>query len=143
MNQWQHDFAKRVESLRDASVRKFEQFADECLNSVFREFSDFASRHEFQCSEPKPQRGVRFYKFAIAEDAYVLMYMRSRGIDAVEWEYECSVPGRGCVEGDKENRRLTDAGRAWVERCFQTALDDLVNRVSETAVAEEPELVAG
>lgn len=142
MNQWQQGFVKRVDALRESGFKRFEAFAEEVVARVYEEYSQFASQHDFNCGVPQFQRGSRLYKFALSEDAYVLLYFRSRGIDSVECEYECSVPGRGCVESDRNRVALGDATRPWVERCFQVGLDDLITRVSAGAAAKPaPELV--
>ena len=136
MNQWQQSFAKRVEVLRDSAVARFERFAEDVIVGVYEEYSGFTAQHEFRPSAPPPQRGVRFYKFALSEDAYVLLFFRARGLDAVEFDYECSAPGRGCANGEKVSVSVAEAGRGWVERRFQTALDHLVAQVSEGCVNE-------
>lgn len=136
MNQWQQNFAKRVELLRESAVAKFEHFAEDVIAGVYEEYSAFTGQYEFRATAPPPQRGVRFYKFALSEDAYVLLFFRARGLDAVECDYECSSPGHGCTNGDKVSVSLAEAGRGWVERRFQTALDDLVAQVSECCVNE-------
>jgi len=143
MNQWQQSFAKRVDALRETAVKKFEHLADEVLAGAYEEYAAFTAQHELHPSAPQPQSGTRFYKFALSEDAYVLLFFRARGLDAVECEYECSVPGKGCTNSDKVSTPVAEATRAWVERRFQTALDDLVNQVAAASADENvPELVA-
>lgn len=141
MNQWQQSFSKRVGVLRETAVQKFEHFADDVLVGVYEEYAEFTSRHEFRSSAPQQQHGTRFYKFALSEDAYVLIFFRARGIDAVEWYYECSAPGHGCTQGQKATVPVAEASRQWVERCFQASLDELVTHVSKTCVPQAPELV--
>lgn len=142
MSAWKQNFVKRVDALRDASLNKFETFAESVLSGVYEEYSEFTSQHEFHCSSPQQQKGSRFYKFALSEDAYVLMYFRARGIDGVECEHECSVPGLGCTESERTSVPSAEAVKNWVERCFQTALDDLLGRVAETcSVQTAQELV--
>jgi hypothetical protein len=136
MNQWQQSFAKRVEVLRESAVAKFERFAEDVVSGVYEEYAAFTGKYEFRPSAPPPQRGVRFYKFSLSEDAYVLLFFRARGLDAVECDYECSSPGHGCSNGEKVSAAVAEAGRGWVERRFQTALDDLVGQVSEGCVNE-------
>ncbi|GMV98722.1 MAG: hypothetical protein HRF43_06880 [Phycisphaerae bacterium] len=138
MNQWQQGFAKRVEALRETALKRFESFADGVLAEVYEAFVEFASRYDFQCSAPQHARGSRFYKFALSEDAYVLIYFRARGLDGIECEHECSVPGRGCGESGRSGIALADADSAWVERCLQVALDDLVSRLSEAGSPSRP-----
>ena len=142
MNQWQQSFAKRVDVLRESAIKRFERYAEEVLAGAYDEYAVFTAQHDFRTSVPQQQRGARFYKFALSEDAYALLYFRARGIDAVECEYECSVPGRGCTNGEKASMPVAEAGRTWIEHQFQATLDDLVNQVSETCVEEDiPELV--
>lgn len=136
MNQWQQNFARRVEVLRESAVSRFEAFVDDLVTEVYEEYAAFTAQHEFRATAPPPQRGVRFYKFALGEDAYVLLYFRARGLDAVEFDFECSAPGHGCSNGEKVSVAVAEAGRGWVERRFQTALDYLVTQVSEECVNE-------
>ncbi len=142
MNQWQQGFAKRVEVLREAAVKKFERFAEDVLADVYEEYAAFTTQHEFRPTALQQQPGARFYKFALGEDAYMLLFFRARGLDSVECDYECSVPGHGCVNGEKATIAVAEAGRGWIERRFQSALDDLVTQVSQTCANEHaPQLV--
>lgn len=139
MNQWQQSFAKRVEALRESGVKKFEIFADEALEDVYEDYAAFTAQHDFRNLKPQHQRGSRFYKFSLSEDAYALLYFRSRGIDSVEFECECSAPGRGCLDGQKAVVPLAEANRGWIEQCFQNGLDQLIGQLAQPAAkAAEP-----
>ena len=131
MNQWQDSFIKKVGALRDESARKFEHVADDVVDRVCSEFTEFAARCEFQSSTPQSQKGLRTVKFALTEDAYVLISFRFQGFDTVDCDYECFVPGQGRIEGLRSSMGLHGVDREWVERCFQTALDDFVTRSSD------------
>lgn len=143
VSDWRQQFAKRVDVLRESAAKAFDRFADQTVDAVYEEFAAFTSQHDFHCAAPQHQQGARFYKFALSEDAYVLMIFRSRGIDSVECEHQCSAPGRGCAKGEKASIQIAEAGREWVEACFQAALDDLVARVSDACLKEQPRELVG
>lgn len=131
MNQWQESFVKKVGAVRDESARKFERVADQVVDRVCGEFTEFAAGCEFQSSTPQSQKGLRTVKFTLTENAYVLVSFRFQGFDAVDCDYECFIPHQGRVEGLRSTVALHSVGREWVERCFQTALDDFVTRFSD------------
>lgn len=133
MDRWQQDFASRVSALKEHCAKEFETFAAGTLAPAFTEFEAFATRCELLASAPKGQTGVRTFRFALSEDAYVLLYFRPKGIDRIEFDYEFSVPGRGRVEGLKSTSCVERATAEWVQSCFRMGLDELVNKYAETA----------
>lgn len=136
MNKWQEGFVKKVEGLRDEAAKKFERVAGEVLERTYRKFADFTGRCEFQSDEPQSQKGLRTFKFALTEDAYVLIFFRLRGFDMVDCDYEWFVPTHGRVDGLRTTVGLHGVDEQWVERCFQMALDDFVSKFSECLHSE-------
>jgi len=138
MNEWQNRFSAKIETLRDNASQRFERFAANVLEDVHQDLVEFAARHEFQCSTPQAQNGNRTYKFALTEDGFVLIYFKVHGVAEVACSYECYLPGQGRVVTRQKSRELVEADSAWVESCFQSALDEFVDSFSgqENVVAE-------
>ncbi len=126
LNAWQEEFVSKIDGLRQRASRFFERFADEILVPVHKEFAEFTTKHDFRVMTPQAQRGLRSYKFALTEDAYLLAAFHAKGVAEVEFEYECFVPGQGDVGKFRVSSALGAADRDWVESCLQTALDFFV-----------------
>lgn len=149
MEKWQQEFAQRVGALREQWAHAFANFAKGTLAPVFKQFAEFTQRLELQATQVQGHDEMYSYKFSLCEDAYVLLYFRPRGVDLIEFDYECFVPGAGRVAGVKSSASARSAEKHWVEACFRMALDDLVTRFTErdktrpaNRPQEEPVLVA-
>ncbi len=144
MNDWEKDFSKRMESLHAQSATCLERFLQEDLEAAFASFTNFLSQWKFQTSTPQTQAGRRAFKFALTEDAYVIVTFRLDGLDLVECESECSLPMVGRVPGTRVTTSLRKVDRQWGESCFQKALDALLAKLSEADLkkkSREPVLV--
>jgi len=142
MDKWQQEFSSRVSVLRDHWAQQFEHWASDQLAMVFKDYSDFAARCELHANSAKDQKGVRSFKFALTEDAYVLISFRSTGVESIEFDYECWLPSQGRVAGVKSNVTAHHAERHWIDSCFRLALDDLVNKFSNLAGVHHAEEMA-
>jgi hypothetical protein len=141
VDKWNQQFATRVATLRDEWAEQFETLVGGMLDAMYRELSEFAGRCELEADQPREQKGLRLYKFALSEDAYVLLYFRPKGVARVEFEYECSLPGAGRIEGGKSLTSSQRNQKQWAESCFRLALDDLIGRFADmckSAQAQEP-----
>lgn len=142
MNEWQSKFSAKIGTLRDKAAQRFERFAANVLEEAHQALVDFATRHEFQCSTPQAQNGLRAYKFALTEDGFVLVYFRAHGIAEVACSFECYIPGQGRVSTREKTRQLAEADERWVESCLQNALDEFVDAFSRLEQeTPEPALV--
>lgn len=130
-SKWQQEFTSKVNALREGWTSQFEAIGDAQVGPVYQAFSDFARRCELKSSAVPDQQGLRSYKFELCEDAYVMLYFRPRGVDQVECDYECFLPGVGRVSGIKSSAAAANLQKEWVDSCFRMALDDLVTRFSE------------
>ena len=61
------------------------------------------------------------------------------GRDAVQWLYECAVPGQGTSKSRVSDIVARDVTQEWAADCFQTALDDFVANLKEVEFAQEVE----
>src|SRR5262245_50128568 len=142
MDKWQQEFSSKLTALRESWSQQFETIATELLDEIFREFSDFVRRCDMQPTVLPDQKAMRYYKFALCEDAYVMLYFRPRGVDQIESDYECFLPRLGKVPGVKSSTAARSTERAWAESCFRMALDDLITRFTEARRApQDAELV--
>src|SRR5262249_24327027 len=92
VDKWQQEFTSKVTGLREEWSQQFETIATDLFVQVFHDFSDFVRQCDMQSAVIPDQRGMRYYKFALCEDAYVMLYFRPRGIDQIESDYECFMP---------------------------------------------------
>lgn len=142
MNAWQQQFTQKMEGLREQSFQRFDRFVDEVVTPTFEAFREFTSSCDFEASTPQHQKGQRTYKFSLTEDVYVLNFFRARGVAEVEHEWEACVPGQGRVKGGVTVAGVGSADDAWVEACFQKALDGFVSGFGDKKErARQPELV--
>ena len=144
MDEWRHGFASKIGALQEQWVGRFTTLVEEIAEPVFREFADFLKQWNFHISMPRTESAMHSFKFELVENAYVLIFFRSKGIDAVECEYESAVPGVGASHGERTEKAGREADRKWVESCFRRALDDFVAKLTEAENARatpEPALV--
>jgi hypothetical protein len=137
MDKWKQTFAKKMDEFRGQSIASFDRFADKVLEPVFRTISDFVAHWNFQASTPRANAGQRSFRFALTEDCYVLLHFQLGDIDTLEYEYECYLSKRGCITGQRKNMRLNNVNQPWAESCFQTALDDFLEKLSSDEVHQE------
>lgn len=136
-NKWQQGFAQKVEGLREQWRQRFDVLAEETLEPVFNELAEFVQQLDFQASTPQTQSAVRTFKFALSEDAYVLVFFRSKGLDSVQWLYECAIPGQGTNKSPIADAIIGEVSQEWAGSCFQEALDDFVAKLGEVQCAKE------
>ena len=132
MNEWQQSFAGKIEALRETWAQRFDTMAKETLEPTFEEFTEFVQQWNIQSNIPRAQNSMRSFKFILAEDAYVLIFFRGKGVDAVECQYGCAIPGQGTSEGPRSDTMVCNVDRKWAENCFKTALDAFVTKLTES-----------
>jgi len=137
MDKWKQGFAEKIEALQDQWRRQFDVLVEETLEPVFSEFDEFVRPWDFQASIPQAQSPVRTFKFTLAEDAYVLVFFRSKGVDTVQCLYEYAIPGQGTSKSRRSDTVVRNVSREWAKDCFQTALDDFVAKLTEAERARE------
>jgi hypothetical protein len=138
MGNWENRFVEKLEGLRERAVKSFECFADETVQPVYEQVAEFTARHDLQSSAPQRQKGLRSFKFALSESAYILCVFRPKGVAEVEFEHEGYVPRRGQLTPVRSTTALAHAGPEWIEGCFQKALDSLLDEFASSARHEAP-----
>jgi hypothetical protein len=123
MNEWQERFVQKLETARSAACDRFEQMADETLAPTFEEFSAFTREHYIRATAPLTKPGIRTYKFAITENAYLLMTFRHVGFEQCDAQAEFFVPGRTALPSTSETVGLSEFDAQSCRRAFQQALD--------------------
>jgi hypothetical protein len=137
MNEWQERFARQMNKIREQSAGRFQKFSDDVLEPVFNDLSEFVAQWDMRATEPQNQNDRRTFKFALTEDAYVLLNFRLHGVEAVECGYECWIPGIGRQPGGHAHMNLSEADRSWAESFFQACLDHLASQYSEKHGSEK------
>ena len=107
MNDWEKEFTKKMESLKEQSSGCLERFLQEDLQGAFDALSGFLAQWKFQSSNPQTQPGRRSFKFGLTEDAYVLVTFHLEGVDTLECDTEYGLPGVGRVAGSPGRLRVS------------------------------------
>jgi hypothetical protein len=128
MDQWERQFTEQMEFLCSQSSSRFDRFAEDTLDSAFLSISDFLERWHYDTTMPPCEARRRAFRFALTENAYVLIWFRFEGFDTLECEYEYSLPGSGRVSGGRSSVSLRSVEPEWVEAQFQSALTSFVTR---------------
>ncbi len=142
MNNWQRSFVTKLESARKHWRKTFDEIAEEVIEPVNEDFSEFASSNGFQCSSPSSETGTHFYKFALTENGFALVAFRLVGMETVEVTTEVHVPGPDEVAPLRTKTPLADANRSWATQQFQHALDHFANAFSAASEEAASQLVA-
>lgn len=127
MNKWQERFSQKVEVIRIASRDRFEEAAIQNLLPVFEEFSEFTRTRGLQAMAPAPTSGMRTFRFAITENAYVLMTFRLSGLETCEANAEFFVPHDKNAETLRDHAKFRDLNLKWARQFFERALDRFVD----------------
>jgi len=123
MSGWREEFVERIAVVRRGVLDLFERFAGETLTAVFEEIRSFTADHGLRGSAPVSKAGLRTFKFSVADNAYVLITFRPRGLDRIEVFSEFTVPNRPKVSPLYDSTELIEAGQAWAQRSFEQSLD--------------------
>ena len=138
MDTWQERFVQKLDTVRNASRDRFECAAKATIGPVFEEFREFATQQDLRVTAPLDKPGIRTFKFAVTENAYVFMTFRPTGLDECEIQSEFFVPHQGSIETTRRRVPLTDADASWARSTFEQALDQFLNAFVETLARHEP-----
>ena len=127
MTDWQKRFSQKLELARSASSEQFEVVADQTLVPAFETFQKFTAQQGVAASAPLVNLGARTFKFALAENAYLLMTFRLSGLDYCELYGEFVIPGRGKLPPVHQHIELAEVNGAWARRAFEESLDHFVD----------------
>jgi hypothetical protein len=132
MNDWQKRFTQKVETVRNASSERFEEVATRTLSTCFEEFHQFTAQHGLTASAPLAKPGIRTFKFAMTENAYVLLTFKLSGLEGMELLSEFVIPSRGKLPPINQAVELAEANDVWSRRAFEQALDHFVDAFVES-----------
>ena len=130
MTEWQKRFSDKIGALVDRAARTFERHVEDTVVPVHADLVEFTNRFDFSTNSPQRQRGLRSFKFALSEDAYVLVIFRPKGMAEITCTHECFAPGCGKSEEVCSVTSLAAADGDWVRERFQEALDFFVETYS-------------
>ena len=125
MESWKRSFSEKLGQVQARWATRFEDSLEEAVTPIFDELSDFLTHNGLLVTTPVQENGRRTYKFELAEDAYVLLNFRSRGIGEFELSRETFVLGHRPVIR-KTTERVSSLSPEWAQREFQGALDTFV-----------------
>ena len=131
MNEWQQRFAQKVEAIRETSRERFERFAENELTPLFDEFREFMTQQGFHATVPVVKPGIRIFKFAVSENAYLLTTWRLAGLEHGEAQCEFFVPGRDKLPASDLRVELCDANADWARGVLEKALDQFMEAFLE------------
>jgi len=141
MDRWKKSFVERLSQAQSKWIGRFENALDEHLAPSLREYAQFLTDNGFRVSTPLHEPGRRSVKFELAENAYVLLVLRSTAVGEFELRRETFVPG-----AEPQLQRLTgrigELNRHWFDEQIRTALDGFVDLLAGEAPATVEELVS-
>jgi len=126
MDEWKRAFLDKLSRAQTRWVNEFEDALDNRFVPVFNTFKQFLSDNGFRLSTPLRELGRRSFKFELAENAYLLMILRSTGVGEFELRCESFVPGHEPAL-NKLVTRVADLDTDWAEQHMRTALDTFVS----------------
>ena len=132
MNDWQKRFAQKLETVQSVARDRFEQKADETLTPTFKEFGEFVRQYVVQATTPLTDFGIRTFRFAMSEDAYLLMTFRHMGFEQCEVQVEYFLPGGNSVPTKREAVTFGEASTSWCRGVFERALDQFLDTLLNT-----------
>jgi hypothetical protein len=133
MGDWQQSFAKRLGDLRDGWTRAFTSTVEDDVLPTFRQMDSFLTTNGFTVTTPRTDGTVRSFKFALGEDAYVIVSFRLHGPMEVEATDEVFVAGDRELRPHSECVPIQSINATWAQGRFQAALDRFVEALEATA----------
>jgi hypothetical protein len=141
MDRWKKSFVERLSRAQSQWVARFEKALDEHLAPVLEEYTPFLTDNGFRVSMPLRESSRRSVKFELAENAYVLLVLRSTAVGEFELRRETFVPG-----AEPQLQRLTgrigELNRHWFDEQIRTALDAFVDLLAGESPAPVEQLVS-
>lgn len=141
MNSWQDRFTQKISKVKEASCGQFESIVTDCLEPTFEEVRGFTSKEGLTATVPIARAGIRTYKFAMTENAYVLMTFRFAGFEHCEMQAEVYAPGSESTKLQPEYVELTNFDVGWVRRMFEQTLDAFVDAFVASLDTDQSQLV--
>ncbi len=141
MSKWQERFTQKVGTVKEVSCGQFEKTARDSLEPVFEEFREFTAQQGLTATIPVARPGIRTYKFAMTENAYMLMSYRFAGFEHCEVQGEVFMPGSERQKLTPEHVELANFDVGWVRRMFEHTLDSFIDAFVDSLKASEAELV--
>ncbi len=140
MTEWQKRFAQKVDLVHESARDQFEELADGILVPTFEEFREFTSAQGFCATAPLKKPGIRAFKFAVTENAYVLMTFRLAGFEHCEMQAESFVPAREKLAATPCHVELPNFDVGWARRMFEQHLDQFMDSFLQSLAEREEEL---
>lgn len=132
MNAWQKRFAEKMEVVREVSRGRFTELTEKALGPIFEEFKGFTYEQGIKSSAPVATAGFQTYKFAITENAFLLLTFRLVGLEHCEMLAEYFVPKQKKLAPISETIELVEANPDWVRRMFEQGLERFVDACMRT-----------
>ncbi len=137
MDDWKRTFAEKLGQAQARWAGRLDEVLDNTITPVFKDLDEFLQTNGMSSSMPLHEPGRRSYKFELAEDAYVLLLICSRGMGEVEVTRETFVLGQRPVIR-KTGERVGALTAEWAEHEFTTALDGFVEQLANATPSEAP-----
>jgi len=141
MSSWQDRFTQKISKVKEASCSQFESMVTDCLEPTFEEIRGFTAQQGLTAAVPVARAGIRTYKFAMTENAYVLMNFRFAGFEHCEMQAEVYAPGSEPKKLQPEHVELPNFDVGWVRRMFEHTLDAFVDAYVASFEGSQRDLV--
>ncbi len=130
MEAWKRTFSEKLGQAQARWAARLDEALDAAVTPVIDELHEFLTNSGIAVSQPLHEPGRRSYKFELAEDAYVLLLFRGRGVGEFEFTRETFALGqRPKVRTTTE--RISSISPSWAQQELQAALDEFVNGLIE------------
>jgi hypothetical protein len=130
MDHWKRSFLDRLGKAQAHWLTRFEELVEARILPTLEDYKEFLADNGFRLSSPQHEPDRRSFKFELAENAYLLLILRSTGIGEFELRSECFVPGREPVLS-KATVRIADVDDGWAAQQLRRGLDAFVDLLAE------------
>ena len=132
MDDWQTQFARKLDTVRTAASQHFEQVAEQTLTPTYEEFRKFTTEQGLGSTAPLSKKGVRTFNFNFSENAYVLLTFHLDGLQHCKFLGEFCVPNRGKLPPSSERWAFGDIDSTQARRVFEHSLDRFLDALVES-----------
>ncbi len=132
MNDWQTQFARKLETVRTAARDHFEQVAEQRLTPTYEEFRKFTTQQGLRSTAPLSKKGVRTFNFTFSENAYVLLTFHLDGLQHCKFLGEFCVPNLGKLAPSSERLAFGDLDATRARTVFEHSLDRFLDALGES-----------
>ena len=123
MQDWKKQFVQKVELVRETARDRFDEMVESTLQPVFESLRQFTNQQGLVATATVTKPGLRTFKFAMTENAYLMVSFRLAGFEFCEVQSDSFVPGNEKHASTPMHVEFAKFDATWVQNVFQQALD--------------------